>query len=324
MRKFSFFTNRIQNLSFFAGRKYYPSCRRNHLFTYKSVGSRFFSDTSPTKVYSVNFSPEIIPGSNIIVPISMGIYGMSNRAGQEEYDAKLRALFIETAKLLESGEVEEVAVISSADLHRIQWSDELVSEVEKKFFNKHKKFLEKQTSFSTWNNWIDQQGREFFKKLYEEVKEKSAEGTEWYNLMVSTHERVKMSSDLEQSLEYQRMEYAVILMMSRYQHIAYTGNITLAWSYMYYLFQDRSLPVFTRACFNKWSNQPAKISTSDANHTVNLIMKMIEDTLISKNFPNKQKRNLIDGMKSLLYLHDYKGKSLCKKHHQINLTNNCF
>lgn len=121
--------------------------------------------------------------------------------------------------------------------------------------------------------------------------------------MVKTHHSVKMSSDLEKSVEYQRREYAAIILMSQYSHLVYVGQISLAWAYMYHIFDKLELPLFTRVVFEDYARNDSVIGIgrADAGQTVKLILSNIEQTLTNQNFPNKEKEKLVNAGLSLFY-----------------------
>lgn len=261
----------------------------------------FARNLSASVRYSPVFVPKLLRDSKLIIPISMGRYSLGEKK-KIEYDEMLSSLFIYTENLLREGAVKSVDILSTAGLQRINWNDAQVEEVEAHFFQRHERLLSSQSNFYRWDEWINKQGKVRFEKCYQEITKKSAKGTEWYNLMVKTHENTKMSVDLERSLEYQRREYAAIVLMDNYTHLAYAGYISLAWSYLYHVMHDDiTLPVFTRVNFEKKSKPESLISIADASHTTKIILNMIEQTLTSPSFPNEEKIKLTDTSMSLFY-----------------------
>jgi len=207
---------------------------------------------------------------------------------------------------LETGEITKVDILSTAGLQRINWDSELAEKVESHFLKEHEVLLGKQSNCYKWEEWINKQGDDMFEKHYCDIKQRSAKGTKWYDLMIKTHENVGMSSDLDKSLEYQRREYAAIRLMEDYDQLIYTSHISLAWSYLYHVFNDAKLPIFTRANFDKQQTERCAISAADASHTTRIIVSMIEQTLTNLNFPKKEKGKIINMSTSLFYAYEPK------------------
>ncbi len=253
------------------------------------------------KIHSINFLPSLSYGSKLVIPVSMGRYNISKQK-TEEYDFFLDALFTHTALLLRCGVVSCVDIISTAELQYLNWGQELIYKTEKYFLKKHGNILKKQSNILTWNEWI--KSKKCFDDAYQTVTNLSSEGMRWYDLMVRTHHSVKMSSNVNASIEYQRTEYAAIIVMSEYDNLIYTGSISLAWAYMYHIFNNLKLPTFTRARVERVDNKNNVILNYDATQTVRLLLSNIEQTLTNSNFPPQEKQKLIDGGLSLFYAYE--------------------
>lgn len=263
------------------------------------------------KKYNVAFIPEPIKDSRVIIPISLGRYNISEKK-TEEYDAILKALFTHAYSLLSSGSLKQVDILFTGDLQRINWEDGLVNKIESHFFRTHQEKLSQLSNIYKWNAWLEAK-QDMYQKFYQDVLEKSQHGSEWYNLMVKTHDEVRMSNDLELSLEYQRKEYAAIMLMQEYNYIIYTGTISLAWAYMYSIYSSLKLPIFSRAAFSGINTAGSVIGSTDAHHTTKLIVHNLEQTLSSHNFPKSEKEKLIKMCMSLIYAYGPK---------EMNMVNN--
>lgn len=255
---------------------------------------------SSIKKYWVNFSPDLEEGCKIVIPVSMGRYNLSDKK-RKEYDDLINILLKHTAHLLRLGFLSRVDVLSTADLQRINWDDRLTDEIEQHFFDTHKDLLAQQSKKYKWREWIEEKGRDTFEENYKLITKKSMEGTEWHDLMVNTHHSVSISSSLEKSLEYQRREYAAVMLMKAYDRLIYSGPISLAWSYMYHQFAEGELPIFTKAIFDNYYKDKSVISVADAGHSIRILLANIEQTLTSPNFPKAEKEKLISGGMSLFY-----------------------
>lgn len=265
-------------------------------------------------VYEPSFSPRVTHGKRIVIPVSMGRYQLSDKKIRE-YDEMLASLFERTASLLREGEIEAVDVISTGELQGINWDAELVKKTEQHFLNTHCELLAQQSNCYTWQEWVDNQGAELYESYYGLVLKNSEKNSEWYDLMVRTARSIQAGTELEQSLEYQRREYAAIMLMQNYHNLIYTGPISLAWSYLYHIFPSRQLPTFTRASFcKKEKAEKQTIAPSDSSHTTKLLLSMIEQTLTSENFPESEKQKLIDSGISLFYAYEPRKKVKLKVH----------
>lgn len=254
---------------------------------------RSFSTQAP---YVARFVPVLPKEAKVIIPISMTRYD-GDLSKRRHYDQEISALLSYTASCLKKGDLNSVEVISTAGLQRINWGSEKTQEIEAHFLTTHQAMLSQQTHVHTWDGFTDKLGAELYATNYELIKAASAEGSLWYSLMLKTSDSVRINSDIEKSLEYQRREYASILSMkSIYSHIAYLGKTSPAWSHLYQ--EHEGLPLFTRAIVEKIKNK-AEISTADANACVNMAFNSIEGILVNENFPKKDKVKLADMVTSL-------------------------
>jgi hypothetical protein len=160
--------------------------------------------------------------------------------------------------------------------------------------------LKKQTNFYTWESFIERLGKENLEKNLEIIKNSSPPKTELYKLMIKGFNTIRIKSSLEESLQYQRLEYAAILSMAgHFSHILYPGDISFAWSYLYSLFSDKKLPIFTRAVIEKKDMQSI-VSSTEANYLVKTVTKSAEEILTNENFPPKERRELRDRLFKLV------------------------
>jgi hypothetical protein len=202
---------------------------------------------------------------------------------KERFDAELSTLF---QYMDEKKEVKSVDVLATAERHE-NWTKSKIAEIDGHFFNTHAKMPRKKTIFFSWNDWLEKRGKEAHQKYYEEIVELSKEGTEWYDLMLKTHSKISVGSDLAFSLKYQRHEYAAMRAMDGYTDLVYMGRISSAWAYLYKIYPN--LPRFVRASVQ---NQASQIQNYDANSTVRIIAASIEQVVSNQHFPSDQKEML--------------------------------
>jgi hypothetical protein len=252
-----------------------------------------------TKMQSIKFTPPIQEHSTVIVPISMGRYNISE-AKTKQYDDALDKLFKHTSLLLKIGFIDKVDIVSSAGLQTTNWSRTLANDIEAHFLKKHNYILSQQSNFFTWDQFIQSNGEDNYRESFDNVLKKSKEGSEWYQLMYETHTQVKASINLAQSLEYQRKEYAAILLMNSYDHLVYLGGISPAWAYLYHTFKTKK-PLFTKAALKNDENSSSSIRRSDINHSIEMILSNIESTLLSHNISDLDKKRLVNSTLSILY-----------------------
>jgi hypothetical protein len=206
---------------------------------------------------------------------------------KERFDAELSILFKHMAEKLDQQEIASVDVLSTTALHE-DWPESKIAAIEDHFFTTHEKILRKQTNFFSWNDWIKQQEEQIYQRYYKEILDLSKEGSEWYDLMLKTHNNVAISADLEISLKYQRREYAAIRMMNRYTDLVYMGRISSGWSYLYKIYGNK-IPRFVRASIQTKASQ---IENYDAAAAVKIVTTSIEEIVSSPNFPPNQKEKL--------------------------------
>jgi hypothetical protein len=246
--------------------------------------------------YEAQFLPQLPKESKIILPISMTRFG-EDKEKRQQYNKEIDAVLRLTAESLEAGKATSVEVLSTAGLQELNWGKEKAEEVENYFWNTHQKILGKQTKFYTWPEFINTLGKEKFEANYQLIKEASTEGTEWHNLMLMTYKSTRVNSSVEKSLEYQRKEYAATLSMrDRYTHIAYMGNVSLSWSYLYRAYKE--LPIFTRVIIEKIPRK-LKINTTEANGIIDMLSKNIAEVLTNQYISMVEKERLADIMISL-------------------------
>lgn len=263
-----------------------------------ATSARSFTSGKSNTMHRVTFTPSAQAHENLVLPISMSRYD-AGKKNQEQYDKALRAVFTHTAELLEQGEVQSVDVISAAGLQAVNWDAEKVKKIENHFLETHAELLNRQTNCYVWNEWIDEYGRNQYERYYQEVVARSQPGSDWRELMESTYSSITLSSSLSASVEYQRREYAAIMLMECYNKILYLGRISPAWAYLYKIIQDISLPTFTRISVSNQTANVVPVQSADANHSVQLILSLLEKTLSSQNFPKKQKQEIIEGAVTL-------------------------
>lgn len=265
----------------------------------------YTTNSEPKTDKGIHFVPNLIDNARLIIPISYARYD-GNIEKRMAYDRDISTLLSYTAHLLSEKKIESVDVLATGGLQAINWGIEKTHEIESHFLTTHQLLLSLQTKVYTWDDWIEEKGVEIFQKSYMRVVSDSSCSTEWYNLMVKTHEKSSTSNDLLKSLEYQRKEYAAILLMTNYTNLAYLGHISQAWSFLYHKYHNEGAPIFTRVASNVGTLKE-KIKKSDASHTVRMMLSNLEDTLASENFPNSEKEILIENAISLFYT--YRPKS---------------
>ncbi|MCD6045942.1 MAG: hypothetical protein K0R48_1105 [Gammaproteobacteria bacterium] len=254
----------------------------------------------------VRFDPELSKGAKIIIPISFSRYIVDNNISVKkarEYDDFLGAIFERTSYLLHSGIISRVDVLATGDLQRINWDNSLVDKVEQHFFNTHKAILSEQSHTYKWDEWIEVKGKDFFEEKYRNIVDRSRAGSDWHTLMLKTQNSLKIGSSTEQSLEYQRREYAAVSMMDEYSHLVYAGPMSVAWAYLYSKYFD--LPIFSQAKFEKAGSENQYIPGYDAEQITRMLLSNVKQILTSPSFPPGGKEKLIDEMTSLFYTYGH-------------------
>lgn len=266
--------------------------------------------TNTVSRYTTRLIPQLGDSARVVLPISLNRFD-GDKIKREQYDAEIDTLLRFTDSQLKTGNITSVDVVSTGELQQLNWGVEKAREIEEYFLTTHHKMLSKQTSIHTWSNFIKQLGEQKYEENYKLIKSASSPGSNWHDLMLKTQEATKVTTDIETSLEYQRREYALILSTQNlYTNIAYMGNISLAWSYLYKLYDG--LPVFTRITIDK-TEKKANISTADANTTVNLVLSNVEQVLTNQNFPTKEKIKLANMVTSLVQAYAPNNESVDKK-----------
>lgn len=269
--------------------------------------NRGFSSEINIEHYRVRLIPQLEKDAKIILPISMTRY-VGDKKKRQQYDKEINALLRFTAESLKQERVGAVEVLSTTGLQEINWGKERADEIENYFMGTHQSLLARQTRVHTWEGFVDLLGRKNFEDNYQLIKAASTEGTIWHNQMLRTYRSVKVVSDIEKSLEYQRREYAVILSArERYTHMAYMGRTSLAWSYLYRAYKN--VPIFARVSIEKISaNSEADFTEPDNSietlwdntiSAINEVAKILNDV----NVPASKKDKFIDNITSLLQTH---------------------
>jgi hypothetical protein len=252
---------------------------------------------------TVRFEPYFSEDSRVIIPVSFSRYVVRDDLSAKraaEYDNFLAAIFNRTAYLLQSGLIARVDILSTGYVQRVHWNDTLVDEVEKHFLNTHADILSKQSNVYTLDQWIGMKGRDLFEERYKSIVSESAEGSEWYDLMLRTQKVLKNSGSIEQSLAYQRTEYtAMSLMGNEYTHLVYAGPISIGWGYLYKKYAD--IPTFSQVSVEKMENDNKHIQSYDAEQTTRLLLSNIKQVLTNPQFPPDKKEGLINSCMALCY-----------------------
>jgi hypothetical protein len=276
---------------------------------FSGMSKQFFSvdaKKSIRKTEAVHFIPNIIKGGDrLVIPVSMGRYdGSTSKIAA--YDAQLNALFNCTAFLLKAQTISGVDVISTADLQLINWDKEKTSKIEQHFFDTHKMILAEQTKIYRWDEWIDEQGRKKFDEYSDIVDRMSTEDTEWYQLMVQTHNMVKMSFSLDKSLKYQRKEYAAVMLMSGYDHLIYTGPISRAWAYMYHILPQSTynLPKFIQARVENHDHE-LMLTPDLSNALEKIILSNIQEIMTNATISKAAKESFVGKCFNILYQNEF-------------------
>lgn len=257
----------------------------------------FSSPSNPNLV--VKITPDIsYVGAKVLVPISLARYDQGEKE-KNKYDRDIHLIFSALSKKMEKGEVADVDVLLTGGLQHINWPKEKCNKIEGHFLSIHEKSLNKLSNFFYWDQFIDDViGRNKFTKVLSEVNSKSVEGSKWYELMSKTHEEISVSGSLFDSIKYQRTKYALIASATGlYTHIPYFGKLSDAWSYLTVAFPNLKIPEFNKILLIKGLDI---IETADVNQTVLLISSMIEQTISSPNFPEKEKIKLFELMEKLM------------------------
>jgi hypothetical protein len=278
---------------------------RSLLFGFSRLGTmskRYFSNTANKEVKKhIYLSPSIHDGAKLVLPISMGRYGISE-AKTEEYDEHLYYLFKHTAGLLLSGNISSVDIISTVDLQRINWDDQFADKIEAHFWNTHKEILGKQSNFYTWNKWIDDRGRDKFEANCAIVADRMQTDKTWKNCVIETHQSAAISVDLEKSIEYQKQEYAAIMLMD-YDYMVYMGSISSAWAYTYRALSGYHLPQFIQAKVESFRNPILTTNIANADSSEKILMSALENTIMNKSFPQNRKEALIKKCQDIIYIY---------------------
>ena len=262
----------------------------------------FHSDLSRGQEYRVKIRPELTKDSRVIMPISMARYD-GNPGQMAQYDKEIDILLKYTAESIAAGNMRSVEIISAAGLQKINWGDEKSKSIEEHFFKTHAKLLGRQTKVYTWESLIETLGKDVFNRYYQDIVKRSSPGTEWYKLMLKPLRNSKLNLDKDSSLEYQRLEYAAMRsMQKKYTNILYMGNISLAWAYLYKVYEEENLPIFTRAVVEKVQPK-VNISHAEAVNLVRSITLSVEEVILNERFPLKQKMKLVDDLMGLIYAH---------------------
>jgi hypothetical protein len=120
---------------------------------------------------------------------------------------------------------------------------------------------------------------------------------------------LKISTAIEQSVEYQRREYAAITLMDKYTHLVYAGPMSLAWIYLYHEYSN--LPIFSQARLEKLQNKT--IEPNDAKEVTQMVLSNMKRILTSPNFPPDSKKEFIDIGMGLFYTYGSDGAFLNRK-----------
>lgn len=281
--------------------------KKNHrIGKYSLFASRDYSSLSSSPKYKVQMIPDLVERGSVIIPISSSRY-LGDKEKALQYDRDIARLLQTTANCLQQGFLERVDVVSAAGLQELDIGKKRAQEIEDHFFNAHKDLLKEQTTFYSWNDFIDQAvGRHEYEKNLSLVQSFSTIGSEWYLLMEKAFKNIKLASTLEGSMEYQRREYAAILSMrNKYSQLIYMGSISLPWAFLYKKFPDLNLPVFTRAVIEKVLAHK-DMSANEAYFVIKMLVQNIESVMTNSSIPPKEKQKLVDMATSLFYAYSPK------------------
>ncbi len=267
----------------------------------------FYSQVSGGSTLGVRVTPALPHAGKIIIPISMGRYDPPASLKEEtrqraivRYDEEIKTLLEYTADYSSGRDGREVVVLSTAGLQKINWGEEKANAIGAHFLSQHPDLLKRQSHHYTWEQFIRLDEAKFAES-YDRVLKESGEGTEWYQHMLQTHKRVRMSDNLEKSLEYQRKEYATTLLISHlgFSHLLYTGPISAGSAYMH---KNLDLKfTFIQATITK-VKKDEKI-----DHTAGVAVKFTLDSmrtlLTDSRVPPKDKAELEEHAQNLLYVY---------------------
>ena len=175
-----------------------------------------------------------------------------------------------------------------------------------------------------WSAYIASKGSDFNEKQ-KLIEERSKEGATFYNKMARTHKKCAISNDLENSLKYQKEEYAVILTMSEFNHLIYPKNITDGMLALYQEFSEIKMPIYTQVSFPsfqaKYAENLGVFKTENKRHenslplALRLLYDQTETLLRSPEISSEAKKMFKEQLRELFAKYDEKVAS--KKHLKV-------
>lgn len=269
----------------------------------------FFSfafSTHHHEIQQVRMIPPLPQTAKIIVPFSMNRYSPSGSKFDPsnkkiiQYDQDIELILNQLVFYsLESRikkQTREVHILSTAGLHAINCGKEEAQKIEEHFLSRHSELLKELPQTLKWNDFIASHQREF-DRLYQCVHEKSEQGSLWHTKMVETFQNVRTATTtLEKSVEYQRQEYAAIILMAQlgYTHLLYFGHISSAWSFAYRVFPELKNISFVRLAIER--------SFFKEEEQVRKALNVMEETFASP-LSDESRRKLVTALGNFMNLH---------------------
>ncbi len=169
--------------------------------------------------YTVEFNVENIPqNTKVILPISMGQFLQTGERLQ---------VLLEYLKAHKA----DITVLICDGLNSFNVGDVIAEEQGNKYIEEHQSILDN-IKVIRWRQFISD--REIlFKEKLAEINSKSQEGSPFYKKMEKTWKKCLSSQLKENSLLYQRNEYAAILCMNEFDMLIYPKRITDGMAHLY-------------------------------------------------------------------------------------------
>ncbi|CAM4440027.1 MAG: hypothetical protein LEGION0398_MBIBDBAK_01408 [Legionellaceae bacterium] len=206
----------------------------------------------------VNFDIENIKeNTKIIIPVSMG--------QKLETGEHLKALL---EKLQNYN--ADVTLLICDGLNKFNVGEENAEQQGNDYLKENAETL-KNFKIIRWNDFIESK-KDLFENKLKEINEKSNETSFFYKKMEKTWEKCLSSQKKENSISYQRNEYAAILCMEDFDMLIYPQKVTTAMSFLFNTFK-----------IHKPTYNAAKIKIDIQKNAVSQITPNTELTLFHNN-----------------------------------------
>lgn len=170
--------------------------------------------------YEVREFPNIQKGQKIIVPISMN----------QPYERGDRLKAILTA-IEKNGHKENTTILICDYLNRFNCSEEESLQQGKDFIQEYQEILSG-FQIKHWKPFIEER-KEKFKSELNKIETNSQQGSQFLLKIKKTQNRCMPASLLENSIKYQREEFATIGCMDEFDILLYPKRISDSLSYLY-------------------------------------------------------------------------------------------